>query len=66
MKSLEEGAGIFVSPAMIREEAEWQSKAAAIGRVDDVLERYYAISIERRVRHPVSVTKSEFHKPKFL
>jgi len=25
----------------------------AIGRVDEVKERFYAISIERRVQHPV-------------
>ena len=30
-----------------------QYQVAAIGRVDEVKERFYAISIERRVTHPV-------------
>ena len=32
---------------------EWQYQVTAIGRVDEVKERFYAISVERRVTHPV-------------
>ena len=32
---------------------EWQYQVAAIGQIDEVKERFYAISIERRVTHPV-------------
>jgi len=48
-----EGAGIFIASAAIEEEVELQYRATAIGRVDEVKERYYAISIERRVTHPI-------------
>ena len=49
----QEGAGIFIAPAAISAEVERQYKVAAIGRVDEVKERFYAISVERRVLHPV-------------
>ncbi len=49
----QEGAGIFIAPAAIKAEVEWQYQVTAIGRVDEVKARFYAISIERRVQHPV-------------
>jgi LysR family transcriptional activator of nhaA len=49
----QEGAGAFIAPAAIEAEVALQYQVAAIGRVDEVKERFYAISIERRVTHPV-------------
>lgn len=49
----QEGAGIFIAPAAIEAEVEWQYQVTAIGRVDEVKEHFYAISVERRVLHPV-------------
>jgi LysR family transcriptional activator of nhaA len=49
----QEGAGIFIAPAAIEAEVEWQYQVNAIGRVDEVKEHFYAISVERRVTHPV-------------
>ncbi len=49
----QEGAGIFIAPAVIKAEVEWQYQVTAIGRVDEVKERFCAISVERRVLHPV-------------
>jgi LysR family transcriptional activator of nhaA len=49
----QEGAGIFIAPAAIEVEVEWQYQVTAIGRVDEVQEHFYAISVERRVTHPV-------------
>jgi len=54
-----EGAGIFIAPAAIEAEVELQYQVAAIGRVDEVKERFYAISVERRVTHPVVATVLE-------
>ena len=50
----QEGAGIFIAPAAIEAEVEWQYAATAIGRTDEVQEHFYAISVERRVVHPVT------------
>jgi LysR family transcriptional activator of nhaA len=52
----QEGAGIFIAPAAIEEEVERQYQATAIGRISEVKERFYAISVERRVTHPVVST----------
>jgi len=49
----QEGVGIFIAPAVIEAEVEWQYEVAAIGRVDAVKEHFYAISVERRITHPV-------------
>ncbi len=49
----QEGAGIFIAPAAIEAEVERQYQVRAIGQVDEVKERFYAISVERRVTHPV-------------
>ena len=49
----QQGAGIFIAPAAIEAEVEWQYQVTAIGRVDAVKEQFYAISVERRVTHPV-------------
>lgn len=49
----QQGSGIFIAPAAIEAEVEWQYEATAIGRIEEVKERFYAISIERKVTHPV-------------
>jgi len=49
----QEGAGIFFTPAAIEAQVELQYQVVAIGRTDEVKERFYAISVERRVTHPV-------------
>jgi LysR family transcriptional activator of nhaA len=54
-----EGAGIFIAPAAIEAEVELQYRATAIGRIDEVKEHFYAISIERRVTHPIVSTLLE-------
>ena len=37
----------------IQAEVEEQYQVVSIGQVDEVLERFFAISVERRVQHPV-------------
>jgi LysR family transcriptional activator of nhaA len=48
-----EGAGVFIAPAAIESEVEKQYQVKSIGRIDEVKEHFYAISIERRITHPV-------------
>jgi LysR family transcriptional activator of nhaA len=48
-----EGAGIFTAPSVIENEVELQYQVTSIGRSNEVKEQFYAISVERRVRHPV-------------
>lgn len=49
----QEGAGIFIAPAAIEAEVALQYQVTALGRVDEVKEHFYAISVERRILHPV-------------
>ncbi|RDH85912.1 MAG: transcriptional activator NhaR [endosymbiont of Galathealinum brachiosum] len=48
-----EGSGIFIAPAVIEKEVELQYQVSLIGRTDEVKEQFYAISVERKVKHPV-------------
>ncbi len=49
----QEGAGIFIAPSAIETQVERQYQVTSIGRTDEVKEYFYAISIERRITHPV-------------
>ena len=48
----EAGVGIFAAPSVIEEEICRMYRMAVIGRTDEIEERFYAISPERRLRHP--------------
>jgi LysR family transcriptional activator of nhaA len=48
-----QGAGIFVAPAAIEKEVGQQYQVEVIGRVEEIKEEFYAITVERRVLHPV-------------
>ena len=48
----EAGAGIFAAPTAIEEEICRMYRMAVIGQTDDIKERFYAISAERRLVHP--------------
>jgi LysR family transcriptional activator of nhaA len=53
------GAGIFPTPSAIEAEVRKQYGAVIIGRTDEIVERFYAISVERRLNHPAVVAVSE-------
>ena len=46
------GTGVFAAPSAIEDEVVRQYRVRPVGRVDEVRERFYAVSIERRLRHP--------------
>ncbi|OGQ09264.1 MAG: hypothetical protein A2138_17655, partial [Deltaproteobacteria bacterium RBG_16_71_12] len=46
------GLGAFPAPAVIRDEVEQLYRVRSVGVLEEVEERIFAISIERRVRHP--------------
>ena len=46
------GAGIFAAPSAIEGEIRDHYKVVTIVQIDSVTERYYAISVERKVKHP--------------
>ena len=46
------GRGLFCAPTAIAGEIEQQYGVQRIGVLDRIRERFYAISVERRIRHP--------------
>jgi LysR family transcriptional regulator, transcriptional activator of nhaA len=53
------GAGLFVAPSALEADLTREGGAVVVGRIDGVKERYYAISIERKLVHPAVVAISE-------
>lgn len=49
------GIGIFAAPSAIEAEVRRQYGVAVVGRVEEIRERFYAISIERRLKHPAVI-----------
>jgi LysR family transcriptional activator of nhaA len=48
----EAGAGLFAAPTVIEAEICRMYRMSVIGRTDEIKERFYAISPERRLKHP--------------
>ena len=53
------GIGIFIAPSVIADEVQRQYSVKVIGQTDDVTERFYAITVERRLTHPAVVAVTE-------
>jgi LysR family transcriptional activator of nhaA len=51
----QEGAGLFVAPTAIADQVCRQYNVVAVGRIDSVVEQLYAITTERRLKHPAIV-----------
>jgi LysR family transcriptional activator of nhaA len=45
------GIGIFTAPSIIEEEVMQQHNVIKLGQTDEVTERFYAISVEKRANH---------------
>jgi LysR family transcriptional activator of nhaA len=53
------GSGIFIGPSVIADEVKRQYGVELIGQTDAVTESFYAISVERKVKHPGIVAITE-------
>ena len=60
------GAGVFPAPSVIEEEVRQQYGVQVVGRVDAVRERFYAVSHERRLKHPAVVAVCEAAREKLF
>lgn len=52
------GVGIFASPSVIEAEIKQQFGVRVVGRVESIRARFYAISVERRLKNPAVVAIS--------
>lgn len=55
-----EGRGVFMSPTVLEAETCAQYGVEVLGRTQELVEEFYAISVERRITHPcvVAITQS--------
>lgn len=53
------GTGVFIAPTPIAAEVERQYGVVTIGQTNEVLEQFYAISVERKISHPAVAAITE-------
>lgn len=54
-----DGLGVFAAPTVVERELCRQYGVAVIGRAPDLKERFYAVSVERRLKNPAVVAITE-------
>ncbi|NJK31112.1 MAG: LysR family transcriptional regulator [Deltaproteobacteria bacterium] len=54
----QEGLGLFAAPSVASEAIQRQHGVIALGRLSRVVERFYAITVERKLKHPAAVALS--------
>jgi len=55
----QDGVGVFCSPSVMEAEVKRQYGVQVVGRADDIRERFYTISPERRLKNPAVVAICE-------
>ena len=50
-----EGRGVFMAPSVLEAETVAQFGVEVIGRTDELVEEFFAVSVERRITHPCVV-----------
>jgi LysR family transcriptional activator of nhaA len=48
----EAGLGVFAAPEVVEAEIRRRYKVQVVGRTQDIRQRFYAISVERKIKHP--------------
>lgn len=54
-----EGRGVFMSPSVLEDETVAHYGVEVIGRTDALVEAFYAISVEQRIKHPAVAAITE-------
>ncbi len=60
------GVGLFAAPSAIETEIRHQYHVRVVGRVESIQERFYAISVERKLKHPAVVAILEVAREKLF
>ncbi len=55
----EAGLGVFAAPDIIETEVRQRYKTHLVGRAPELRQRFYAISVERKLRNPAVVAICE-------
>ena len=62
----QEGLGLFAGTTAIEKEICRQHDVAVVGRIPELRERFYAISVERRIKHPAVIAITNRAKALFV
>ena len=62
----QQGEGLFPAPTAIEDEICAQYGVKVVGRLDAVRQRFYAISVQRRLKHPAVIQISSAAKEKLF
>lgn len=60
------GVGLFAVPTVIEKEVQRQYSVRVVGRVESVKERFYAISVEKKVKHPAVIAIADEARQKLF
>ncbi len=60
------GKGLFAAPTVIEKEVQRQYSVRVVGRLESVRERFYAISVEKKVKHPAVVAIADEARQKLF
>ena len=55
----EAGLGVVAAPDVVQDEIQKRYKLQLVGRAENVRQRFYAISVERKIRHPAVLAISD-------
>lgn len=61
-----EGIGVFVGPSVIEENVCARFRVQAVGRVDSIRQQFFAISVERRLKHPATIAICNVAREEFF
>ena len=62
----ERGTGVFTSPSAVEQDVLDKYGVEVIGRTEEITERFYAISAERRIKHPAVSAITEAARSKLF
>ena len=60
------GVGLFAAPTVIEKEVQRQYSVKVVGRLESVRERFYAISVEKKVKHPAVLAIADVARQKLF
>lgn len=61
----ENGAGLFAAPTIVERQVREAYGVSVVGRTEEVTGRYYAITVERRIKHPAAMAISSHARSLF-
>jgi LysR family transcriptional regulator, transcriptional activator of nhaA len=60
------GAGLFAVRTAVEKETQRQYQVSLVGRIESIRERFYAISVERKLKHPAVLAITEAARAKLF